>query len=110
MEGEIVTRLRVGTTVDAWNNTIPGDWADADRSDIPGCAVAPHGSTVDNISRNEVATSLDVYTPAGVEILPTDRLEVRGEAYEVVGDPADWRSPYSGTQAGLVVNVKRVEG
>lgn len=110
MQGETVTRLRVTSTTDAWNNVVPGDWSTAARLDIPHCAVAPHASTEDNVGRTAVITGLDVYMPTGTDLLPTDRLEVRGGVYEVVGDVADWRNPFTGARPGMVAVVQRVEG
>lgn len=37
-------------------------------------------------------------------------LTIRGLVYQVDGDPGDWRSPFTGWQAGLVVPLKRTTG
>lgn len=43
-------------------------------------------------------------------ISSTSALTIRGKSYEVDGDAADWRSPFTGWHAGLVVPLKRTTG
>lgn len=109
MTGETITVVRPATTTDRYGNAI-SDWTSATRTDIDGCAVAPRSSSEDNIGRQAVIVGLTVYAPAGADIRPTDRLEVRGDDYEVDGDVGDWRNPFTGSRPGLEVPVKRVAG
>ncbi|HEU4567436.1 MAG TPA: hypothetical protein VFR99_05325 [Marmoricola sp.] len=80
-----------------------------DRLTIPGCAVAPRqGGEQIGDGRYAVTSGIDLYAPAGADILPSDRVEVRGVVYEVTGEPADWASPYSGRRPGMLVQLTRV--
>lgn len=109
MTGETITVLRHGSTTDRYENTVP-DWTDPTRIPIKGCAVAPRSTSEDNAGRQAVIVGLIVYTPAGVDIRPTDRVEVRGVVHEVDGEIGDWRNPFTGTRAGLEVQLKRAAG
>ena len=107
--GETVTVLRrVVGGVDRYGN--PTDtWAEG--VDVALCGVAPRSSDEPaETGRAAVITGLTVYMPTGTQIAPADRLVVRGVTYEVVGEPGDWRSPFSGWRAGVEVAVTRVEG
>ena len=108
--GETVTRLRAPLVADRYGNLVP-DWDNPDRLDIPDCGVAPRTSDEETEQgRQGVIVGITVYAPPGTDILPSDRMEVRGEVWEVVGEVADWRSPYTGWHPGIVVNLRRVEG
>jgi len=37
-------------------------------------------------------------------------ITVRGKTYQVDGEPEDWRSPFTGWHAGLVIPLKRTTG
>lgn len=110
--GETVTRLRGAPVVDPYSGEANGvDWSDPSSLAIPGCAFNPGQSAEpDQVGRNAIITQPEVYTPPGADVTAGDRLVVRGLTYEVEGDPADWRSPYTGWTPGLVVALKRVEG
>lgn len=108
--GETVTRLRAPLVTDRYGNLVR-DWDSATRLDIPGCGVAPRTSDEETEQgRQGVIVGIAVYAPPGTDIVPSDRMEVRGEVYEVVGEVADWRSPFTGWHPGIVVNLRRVEG
>lgn len=106
---ETVTVLRAAATTDRYQNTV-ADWTDPVRTDVAGCMVAPRSSSEDNDGRTAMIVGLTVYLPAGTDLQPADRLEVRGVVYEVDGEPGDWRNPYTDTRAGLEVAVQRVTG
>lgn len=108
--GETVTRLRPTLVEDRYGNLVP-DWSDPNRLDIPGCGVAPRTTTEEaEQGRQGVVVGIAVYAPTGTDITPHDRMEVRGEVWEVVGEVADWRSPFTGWHPGIVVNLTRMEG
>jgi len=98
---------RYGSPVYAW----PGPGIEITR-----CAVAPleiggqDAAEPPDVQRNAVVQQFTVYAPSGSPITAVDRVEVRGELYEVVGEPSDWRSPYSRRRPGIVVRLRRVEG
>lgn len=108
--GETVTVLRSGLTDDGYGNQVR-DWASATSTPYEGCAVAQgkRGSEI-LADRNAVLSDLVVFMPSGADVEATDRLEVRGRAYEVVGEPFDWVSPFTGTRFGVVVYCNRAEG
>lgn len=109
MTGETITVLRPGSTTDRYDNVV-ADWTAPTRTDITGCAVAPRSTSEENIGRQAVIIGLTVYTPAGADIRPSDRVEVRGDVHEVDGEIGDWRNPFTGTRPGLEVQLKRVAG
>lgn len=108
--GETVTVVRAGLVDDGYGNEV-SDWANATSTPYEGCAVAQgtRGSEV-LADRNAVLSDLVVFMPPGADVAPTDRLEVRGREYEVVGEPFGWTSPFTGTAFGVVVYCNRVEG
>jgi hypothetical protein len=107
--GETVTILRSGaSTSDRYGNPAPGTDV---RVDVTGCAVAPRlaGDATEG-GRQGVIIGTTVYFPPGTDVVATDRLEVRGETHTIEGDPGVWTSPHTGTQHGVEVATRRVEG
>jgi hypothetical protein len=107
--GETVIRQRPGTTTNRYDDTVP-DWSDPDLESIDGCALAPELAAEDSDHRQGVVIGWTLYAPAGADIEPSDRIVARGDTYEVDGEPADWRSPFSGRAAGVALSLRRVEG
>jgi hypothetical protein len=54
-------------------------------------------------ARNAVVSGFTLYMPPGTPVTASQLVRVRGETYQVLGDPADW-------QVGVVVQVGRTEG
>jgi len=110
--GETFTRLRGQETVDPYSGEASGrSWDEPDRLDIPGCAFNPGGSSEPvQDARSAVISQPEVYAPAGADVTAGDRLEVRGRVYDVDGEPAGWRSPFTGWEPGMVVALKAVAG
>jgi hypothetical protein len=83
---------------------------------IEGCFVEPLASDEpDEVERQPILTRANVYAPPGVrEQLaasgPFDQVRIRGELFEIVGDPADWQSGWSTWDPGIVLACLRVEG
>ncbi len=85
---------------------------DALRWSVPGWQFAPGPSQEMGTGGGQVETDGTLYGPPVVAvnaivpdgILPTDKIEVRGDPYQVVGRVQDWGS------AGAVVVLKRVTG
>ena len=86
----------------------------ASVGDIPvvvdGCAVAPVSS--DRVPAGTLASitdqQMDIYLPAGVDLIGVARVEMRGQVWEPVGFPGLWRSPFDGTEPGQVLTVRAV--
>ena len=100
-EVETVTVVR-GPGVDTFGDPLPG--ADTEF-DIGGCLIAPRSTAENNFAASQVDTELAVYTPPDIpQVLPTDRMRVRGELHHVVGEPQVW-----GT-FGVVISLRKVTG
>lgn len=104
--GVTVTRLRPPAT-DDYGDPLPGSTGELD---IPGCVVWPRGSSETNDASNTVIVGLELLAPAGTDLVPTDKVRVRGDVYDIDGDVGEWTSPFTGTSAGLQVALKKVEG
>lgn len=74
------------------------------RRAVPGCQFAPGPSTDGGVNTNQVDADATVYGPPNVDVLPTDRVEARGEVWSVHGKPQFWGS------FGTVIPLKRVTG
>lgn len=110
--GETVTRFRATAVTDPYSGEPTGiSWDDPDSLAIPGCAFNPGRSSEPvQDARTAVITQPEVYAPPGADVLAGDRIVVRGKTYEVDGEPADWRSPFTGWTPGIVLALKIVEG
>lgn len=106
--GVVVTFIRPGApTQDAYGNDVPGA---ATETDVAGCAVWPRTSDEDVQGRMQVTQGLNVVAPYGTDVRPQDQARVGGVLYDVDGDPGDWRSPLTGTRAGVQISLTRVTG
>ena len=107
--GPTVTVLRDSAPgVDAYGDPLPGT---VERIDIPKCGVAPRYSTEPTErGRQGVIVGLSLYAPAGADIRSTDRVEVAGLAYAAEGEPGAWVNPFTGTDFGFEVALKRATG
>lgn len=106
MIGEVVTRLRAGSSTDPYSGQPAEDWAAPAEQEITTLAPAeprPSSEPVQD-ARNAVTSGFTLYLPTGSDVTARDRMTVRGVTYDVLGEPADW------TGAGLVVQVGRTEG
>lgn len=110
--GETVTRLRATGTTDPYSaESTDLSWASPDSLTIAGVAVAP-GPSLESAEagRSRLDVDFTLYLPYGADVKPLDRVVVRGGTYQVEGARSDWRNPYTGMEAGSVVEVKRVAG
>lgn len=110
--GETVTRQRGAAVTDPYSGAATGlDWTTPNELDIEGCGFNPGSSSepVQN-ARSAVITKPEVYAPTDADVLPGDRLVVRGDTYEVAGRPQRWVSPFTGWAPGLVIQLDLVEG
>ncbi len=98
---ETVVRIRPPAK-DAFGDPSAGE---ADELPIDGCLFAPGKSAEPQFAANQVDTDATLYTPPGVDVLPTDHIRVREQVYRVVGDPADW-----GPRWGVVIGLRKVTG
>lgn len=108
--GEPVTRIRRTPTgdLDRYGHPVMTDV----QASVGSAAFDP-GGTRENVEvgRAPVVTTPKLYFTDRPDLHSGDRVLVRGREYEVDGDPADWRSPWSGLSfGGLVVELKVVTG
>ena len=91
-----------GNPVESWASPVPSDGWGFD----PGGSVESYGP-----GRDMVVTSPRLFRQSRA-FLPgrRDRVIVRGREYAVDGDPADWRSPLTGWEPGIVVTLEVVSG
>jgi hypothetical protein len=85
-----------------------GDPAGGSSTEIvsDGWLFAPGASSELNENANSVDTDAELYrigSPGEENILPSDRVRVRGLLFEVIGEPAIWR-------LGTVVRLRRFTG
>lgn len=70
---------------------------------VTGCLFEPAGSIELRDGRESVTTTPRLYLPSLAPITAVSRVTVRGDEYEVDGEPADW-------QVGIVATLKRAVG
>lgn len=59
--------------------------------------------------RDTVISDVALWLPLNVRVVATDQVIIRGDLYDVVGNPAIFRNPMTGT-SGQQVNANRVTG
>ena len=64
----------------------------------------------DTYGAERVIIGLGISLPPGSQVSAEDRFQVRGETYEVDGDPQEYRSPFTGWNPGLPLSLTRVTG
>lgn len=108
MDAEVVTRLRaVATTTDPYSQTPVADWTVAPVEHRMQTLAPPEprpSSEPVQDARNAVTTGWTIYLPAGADVTARDRMRVRGEVYDVLGDPAAW------ADAGVIVQLEKTRG
>lgn len=107
-EAVFVTNAVVG--VDDYGNDVRGDVA----TTIPGCVWWPKSSVETDIATQDtVDTAMELLIPPGTGLDPaaTDSVILGGLTYTVTGDPFGWlQSPFTGSRAGVQIELKRVTG
>lgn len=82
----------------------------ATTTDIDNCAIWPT-TTAELVSGQDTVTwDLTLVVPEGTDILATDKVTFDSTVYEIVGQPQDWRSPFTGSTPGIVVQLKAGTG
>lgn len=110
-ETVILHRQMLATEPDGDGNDVYTD----DPQTIEGVGVAPRdgngtSGNENTQGRETVIIGLTLFLPAGTRVAATDRFTVRGDPYEVEGQPEAFLSPFTGLNPGLPVAVKRVTG
>ncbi|WP_139244210.1 hypothetical protein [Arthrobacter alpinus] len=88
-----------------------GRWEDADELSIV-CAAVAASSTTEPASPNRqmVITSMSVYGPPDMDVQPADRIRDSRGLWEVSGENAAWKNPFTGWRPGDEFPLKRVVG
>ena len=73
-------------------------------------AFEPAGSVEVLNGRSAVTQSPRLYLRTGSAVTARSQITVRGDVFEVDGEPARWTDPFSGGDIGYVVALKRVTG
>ena len=109
--GETVKVQTAGTVVDPYSGEESPDWATSTEVVVDGVAVEPRpsGEPLQD-ARNQVVSGFTLYFPPSSVLTAANRVVVRGGTYNVLGEPAVWRSPFTGWEPGTVVQVERSEG
>ena len=110
--GETVTFLAAGTVEDEYGNTVESWDSPTTVLTKSGAGVEPRPTPTElHDSRNAVTSGYTLYWPGEVfDVDPQWRAVVRGETWQVLGEDAQWVSPFTGWQAGTVVQVGRTDG
>lgn len=109
---ETVVILTPATVTDRYQN-VTYDWSNPTRRTVSRVVVAPRRAADTEATeqgRQGVILGLTLYLPARTEITAHDRVEVRGDIYEAVGEEGIWRSPHTEWDPGIEVALRRVEG
>lgn len=87
-----------------------GDPLPATEHTVPGCVLAPGGSTETTDRADQITSHTTVYGEYDADVSATDRVVLPdGTRWQVNGDPQRYRSPF--TDGGLcVINLERVTG
>lgn len=111
MNGEDVTILTAPLVDDEYGSpSSERDWEAATGTVVRAVVAARSSSEADGAGRAAVIVGLTAYLPPGTAVTAHDRLRVRGDMYEVEGEPFEWRSPWSSTASGVEVALSRVSG
>lgn len=107
--GKTITVLRDSPGgLDKHNDPVASTTASAT---IAHCGVAPRYSSEPNtLARNGVIIGFTIFAPSGSDIIYTDRIKIDGLVYDIEGEPANWSSPFTGTEFGMEFAVKRAIG
>lgn len=110
---EPVTILTAGTDENPFSGEPSESWEVAlgATQRVDHCAVAPGGSLEPLMDgRTPVDSDFDLLFDHDPQATSTNRVIVRGLTCNIVGRPMWWRSPFSGWDAGWVVQAKIREG
>lgn len=105
--GQYVTlRHRVVAGQDSYNN----DTYAFTEVNVGPCSVQQTTSREAVNFADQVATSVLVFMPYGTNVSFLDAVIIDGVEYEVIGDPDNWISPFSGHTAPVRVSGQLVKG
>lgn len=106
---ETVARLRGVAEVDPYSGEeTTTDWSTPDRLDLSGSSVQPEQGSEETFDRDMVTRRWRLWHhDPEADVHARDRIEHRGEVYEIDGEVLRWRHPRLGHLTAL---LKRPEG
>lgn len=107
----VVLHTRSVTGQDADGNDIPGDTTTT-LENVPVWPSDGNGTSGNEQTqgRDTVIQGYSALLPPGTVVSAVDKVTVYGKDFEVNGLPGFFRSPFTGTDPGIVVNLTRVTG
>ncbi|WP_045562982.1 hypothetical protein [Streptomyces sp. FxanaA7] len=114
MFNQSAVRVRAATKVDRGGNTVP-DWSAGavDRLTVAGLNIQPNSQSEDaDEQRDAVVTGYRVQSAEGTapDITAVDRIEWRGQLYEVDGEVAAWPELFTDTTHHIEFVMVRATG
>ena len=109
---EPVTFLRAGERTDPYSGeVVADDWSApvVVLEDVAGVEPIASDEPVQD-GRQAVIVGLRLYFDHPVWVEAEWRVQARGDVLHVQGRPARWRSPFTGWEAGTVVEARWVDG
>jgi len=107
---ESVVRIRAPYTEDRYGNEASTrDWSLATEVTIDQCSVQPMIGLETLVDRDARTTRWIFYGPAGIDVVPMDRIRHRGTTYEVQGDVRQWTGA-TGNLDNTQMELERVDG
>lgn len=105
--GETVTLVnRVVSGRDSYGNDVFTEVT----TTVPKVPVWPRTSSEAVQGEDVITTGLTMLLPAGTAVDAVDKVIIYGVPHEVDGEPGLYRSPFTPSAAGVVVNLRRVTG
>lgn len=105
-QGQTVTfGNRTVTGVDEYNNDVYGEV----EVQVTGCAISPGNSSENWQGTEQITSDVTVHAPlATVVDLPLDYMVIAGVQYNIVGNPRNWVSPFTGTLSLIEIQGREV--
>jgi hypothetical protein len=105
-QGQTVTfGNRIVTGTDDYGNDVYGTV----EVQVPGCAISPGNSTENWQGTEQIVSDVVVHAPiATVVDLPLDYMKIAGVEYNLVGNPRNWVSPFTGTGSLMEIQGRQV--
>lgn len=110
MFNETVVILRAAPVADRYGSqsSRQRNWADAVETTVRA-GVQPNVGSETTGDRDQVASGIRVWLPAGTDVTVVDRIRWDGKTFEVDGEPLPWRPP-RGRSAHLEILARQVKG
>lgn len=102
----VVLKTRSITGQDADGNDVYG----TTTTTLEGVPVWPRNSSELVQGQDTLIVGLSALLPPGTNPAAIDAVTVYGQDYEIDGEPGRYRSPFTNTDPGVLVNLTRIAG